>query len=326
LWCHRKRAEPEPGRAFLGVKAEMALITQFISIVANFFGFTVKKQPSLRTYLIEALLTPLRPIAFGRPPTRNPRYLSPDAAACAASRAWWHGGRLMNSSPVPVDRISAALPPELRSTLRLLLHALNSAAVAQRALWDFAVEVIHLPALGLSTNDLRLLIDHPTVQHALQRMQSLHRRCVFDPPDRSLLAQKSDFILTAASADVIRLLLPQAVSILPDRPHYDRELRKLWLGAELVKHLKQPAPDQHLILSAFEEEHWRLRIDDPLSPDDHHDDPKLRLNRAIYRLNRHHVNSLIHFHGDSTGKGITWEGWRPPSLPVVKQERLQRLW
>jgi len=91
------------------------------------------------------------------------------------------------------------------------------------------------------------------------------------------------------------------------RPYYNRDLRELWWGNELVKHFKQRAPDQHLILSAFEEQGWPRRIDDPLSPRSHEANPKRRLNGAIYRLNLNQLNRLIRFRGDGTGEGVLWE-------------------
>jgi hypothetical protein len=93
------------------------------------------------------------------------------------------------------------------------------------------------------------------------------------------------------------------------RPHYDRDLRELWLGRKLVKRFRQRAPDQHLILSAFEEQNWWRRIDSPLPRDNYDEDRKRRLNHAIYRLNRHQTNWLIHFRGDGTEDGVIWERW-----------------
>ena len=94
-----------------------------------------------------------------------------------------------------------------------------------------------------------------------------------------------------------------------ERPRYDCELRELWLGRKLVKRFKQRAPDQHLILLAFEELGWPFRIDSPLAPRSHCEDRKRRLNHAIYRLNRHQHHRLIYFRGDGTGDGVIWELW-----------------
>jgi hypothetical protein len=66
-----------------------------------------------------------------------------------------------------------------------------------------------------------------------------------------------------------------------------------------------------LILSAFEEENWRRRIDSPLPLDNYREDRKRRLNHVIYRLNGHQTNRLIRFRGDGTGDGVIWERWTP---------------
>ena len=98
---------------------------------------------------------------------------------------------------------------------------------------------------------------------------------------------------------------------LAERPRYDGDLRELWLGRKLVKRFKQRAPDQHLILLAFQEENWPVRIDSPLAPRSYSEDSKRRLNHAIYRLNRHQHNRLIRFRGDGTGDGAIWEFCHP---------------
>ncbi|MCH8047158.1 MAG: hypothetical protein IID44_25940 [Planctomycetes bacterium] len=89
-------------------------------------------------------------------------------------------------------------------------------------------------------------------------------------------------------------------------PHWDAETRELRIGGRLVKRFKWPATNQETLLAAFEEEGWRLRIDDPLPPV-----PGLlsttRLSDAIKRLNGHQKNALIRFCGDGTGEGVTWE-------------------
>jgi hypothetical protein len=56
---------------------------------------------------------------------------------------------------------------------------------------------------------------------------------------------------------------------------------------------------------AFEERRWPPSIRSPLAHNGRN--PKLRLRDLIARLNRHQVNRLIRFHGDSTGMGIWWE-------------------
>jgi hypothetical protein len=74
----------------------------------------------------------------------------------------------------------------------------------------------------------------------------------------------------------------------------------------MVKHYKNRAANQETVLSAFQEEGWPIRIDDPLSPVPTID-IKRRLSDTIKCLNRNQENELVHFHGDGSGEGITWE-------------------
>ena len=89
-------------------------------------------------------------------------------------------------------------------------------------------------------------------------------------------------------------------------PRWDRERRELTVNGCVVKHFKWTAVNQEAILSAFEEEDWPYRIDDPLSPQPGQDS-KRRLGDTIKCLNRKQKEALIHFRGDGTGEGIVWE-------------------
>ena len=80
----------------------------------------------------------------------------------------------------------------------------------------------------------------------------------------------------------------------------------LRLGQCVVKEYRVPSLNQEAILTAFEEEGWPHRIDDPLSPQADQD-PKCRLHDTIKRLNGHHKDRLIRFRGDGTGEGVCWE-------------------
>ena len=60
------------------------------------------------------------------------------------------------------------------------------------------------------------------------------------------------------------------------------------------------------MLTAFEEEHWPRRIDDPLRPIEGQDS-KQRLRDTIRTLNAKQENVLIRFHSDGTGEHVIWE-------------------
>jgi hypothetical protein len=92
----------------------------------------------------------------------------------------------------------------------------------------------------------------------------------------------------------------------PELPHWDRQARVLRLGDQVVKRFRQSPSNQEAVLSAFEEEGWPPRIDDPL-PSRQGQDSVRRLNLTIWRLNKHQRNHLLRFFSDDTGAGICWE-------------------
>ena len=88
-------------------------------------------------------------------------------------------------------------------------------------------------------------------------------------------------------------------------PSWDRDRPELRWGNTVVKRFKVPAPNQELILAAFQEDGWPVRIDDPLPP--HPElDPKRRLHDTINSLNRSQKLPLIRFLGDGSGQGVRW--------------------
>jgi hypothetical protein len=72
----------------------------------------------------------------------------------------------------------------------------------------------------------------------------------------------------------------------------------LSLGPIILKKYKNPARNQRLILSAFQEEKWCERIDDPL--------PAGCLRHTITDLNQTLANTPLRFEGDGTGLGVRW--------------------
>ena len=88
-------------------------------------------------------------------------------------------------------------------------------------------------------------------------------------------------------------------------PHWDADLQELRVNGLIVKQFKVPAPNQEMVLAAFQEEGWPTRIDDPLPPQAEQD-PKRRLHDTIVSLNRTHKHRLIRFMGDGSGEGVRW--------------------
>src|SRR5262249_3591035 len=135
-------------------------------------------------------------------------------------------------------------------------------------------------------------------------------RRVFGTLDPAVMTDKTCFVLTEAGSTAARSL-SRGGSTQRELPYYHRDRSELWVCGILVKRLRQRAPDQRLLLSAFEDQHWPFRVANPLSADEFGEDLKVRLNHVIYRVNQHHVNRLIRFGGDGTGEGVIWEPWGP---------------
>ena len=129
-------------------------------------------------------------------------------------------------------------------------------------------------------------------------------RCEFEPD----AAIPNPYSLTGPGAVVINRLSVTLGSFLNrpiPRPHWDASRRELRLGVTILKRFRRPAPNQELILTAFEEQDWPERIDDPL-PHSRQVDPRHRLHETIKSLNQGLKSGVIHFGGDGTGKGVLW--------------------
>jgi hypothetical protein len=95
-------------------------------------------------------------------------------------------------------------------------------------------------------------------------------------------------------------------------PQWDAIRRELVVGGQIVRRFRVPAPNQVAILAAFQEEGWPHGILDPLRGNGDQD-AKRRLNDTVKALNRRRLARIIHFSGDGTGEGVTWElvhDWR----------------
>lgn len=73
-----------------------------------------------------------------------------------------------------------------------------------------------------------------------------------------------------------------------------------------MKRFRVPAPNQELILQAFEEDGWPSFIDDPLPPVPDQDCQQ-RLRATIKSLNRSQSQQLIRFHMNGGGEVIYWD-------------------
>jgi hypothetical protein len=213
-----------------------------------------------------------------------------------------------------LDRLAAGLV--------VLWQTYRHARGAGGEIWQYAVLVSTLEALGLSRSDLRGLVARGYLAHAVDCTEvGAERRRFRDAP--LAFGRRRCFVLTEAGAAFVggALGLGEDESVAPERihpardgdgtpdsgrPRWDRRHRALRVGRTIVKQFHRPAPNQELILTAFEEQEWPGRIDDPLPGD-----PDLvaqeRLHDAIKCLNRGMDPPLIHFRGDGTGRGIVWD-------------------
>lgn len=219
-------------------------------------------------------------------------------------------------SPPP----SEPLTPTLRAALALLLEAYDYAYELQRDLWDFAVEIDSLHAVGLTSSTLRFLLCKEYIEQGLECTRPNTGKRSFRPVANLTLTAQACFVLTAAGATLARQGDARALEVFPPAsgpkptaeprsvPRWDPQLRELRWEAHLIKQFKVPAPNQELILEVFQEEGWPACIDDPLSPNVAQD-CKERLHDTIKSLNRNQIQAMIHFRGNGKGSGVRW-GWR----------------
>ena len=210
-----------------------------------------------------------------------------------------------------------------------LLRAHEYAQDVECEAWDFALEIAELRSAGLTTSDLRWLVHKRYVEHGREVTEPGDERRAFRRVRGMTFTRRSCFVLTPRGATLFRQLrqrLRETASVSrtsvdsPRRveapaaidpghlamPVWDRDRQELRIGGMVVKQFKVPAPNQEMILAAFEEEGWPPRIDDPLPPQPHQD-PKRRLHDTINSLNRNHRAETIRFTGDGSGQGVRWE-------------------
>ncbi len=215
------------------------------------------------------------------------------------------------------ERISS----KLKSAFVALLEAFDYAEDTGSDRWEFAVAIRYLRKLGLNATDLRWLVRKGYVEHAREITVPGVNGREFRPMGDLTFNRRTCFVLTAAGVSKARHVIEcQTLSVVDvngpsernthaeqiPAPHWDAEVRELRVDGKIVKRFKWHAVNQEHVLSAFQEEDWPVRIDDPLPPQPEQD-PKRRLSDTIKCLNRKQTNELIHFHGDGTGEGVTWE-------------------
>jgi hypothetical protein len=202
----------------------------------------------------------------------------------------------------------------LRRAYDLLQDAFRRAAELQIDVWQFAVELAELCGAGVTHTDLRWLVARGYAQSGSERLDVAAPLRLFRRATSLSFPDNTCFILTAKGAEARGTGLnaegtrPTGSPEVPSGcslPQWDRERRRLLWRGRVVKEFRVPAPNQELILSAFEEEQWPPRIDDPL-PLCPEMDAKDRLHEAIKSLNRRRLCKGLRFRGDGSGRGILW--------------------
>jgi hypothetical protein len=211
------------------------------------------------------------------------------------------------------------LTPEIRAALAQMAKACRYAHDVRSDPWEFAVEIERLTDLGLTTNDLRWLLKMGYVEHAREIT------CPGDPA-REFVPIRSNTVFTRETCFVLSssgLLLAKdhrdaresssavedassVPSEPPPLPSWDGQSHVLYLGEQIVKQYTVPAPNQQIVLTAFQEQQWTRYLDDPIPPAPEQD-PRIRLRDTIKCLNAHQKNRLIRFRGTGTGECVCWE-------------------
>ncbi len=232
----------------------------------------------------------------------------------------------------PIEEV----PARIRPALGVLLEAVHYAEQTSGDCWEFAVELDQLTALGLTCNDFRWLVRKGLVEHQREVTLEGDDGRAFRPTGDLTFPEATCFVLTVAGVSIACGFYPTATAGAspsssshdeenvrvtnnrsfskdgkgpqgePSVPTWDSERRELRINAVTVKRFKWTAVNQEAILAVFEEEGWPARIDDPLPPRPEQDS-KRRLSDTIKCLNRKQINQLIHFRGDGTDEGVTWE-------------------
>jgi hypothetical protein len=217
--------------------------------------------------------------------------------------------------------LMAESTPTVRLALALLHRAHEMALWHRASTWQYATEIRTLRALGLAEIDLRSLISHRLVEQRVETTGLTSRRRTFRRVKNLALFARGCFVLTkrgmrlasqsqAFGQGVIERRRTPSTCAHMAAPEWDFTMRILSVGSNVVKVFRRAAPNQELILTAFQEQEWAVRIDDPL-PRRPGVDARIRLHDTIKNLNRGHLHPSLRFRGDGSGRGICWEPWQP---------------
>ena len=223
-----------------------------------------------------------------------------------------------SNGAVSVVEVEQSILQRGAPALASLIEAQKYAESLSQDIWQFASGIVALRQGGLSHNDLRWLLYRRHVQHGMETTQPGEERRTFRAGGAIRFDRRSCFVLTEAGIAFARqgssALVIESPASLPSNngsppvavPIWDPDRQELRLGRDLVKCFKTPAPNQELILAAFQEEGWPVHIYDPLPPHPEQDSRR-RLHDTINSLNRNQKKPLLRFMGDGSGQGVRWD-------------------
>src|SRR5262249_47180476 len=180
-----------------------------------------------------------------------------------------------------------------------------------------------LYARGIAHSGLRWLVARKYVEHGQELSDYGGEHRSFHRGEGFFFDQTTCVVLTPGGAAFVDQFLKGPVGALhlfrpPEsdpvadgpipvgvKPCWDPRRRELSLHGTVIKRFRVPAPNQEVILGAFEEEGWPDHIDDP-PPVRGDIDPRTRLHDAINRLNGRQVHRLLRFSGNGNGDGVSW--------------------
>jgi len=232
---------------------------------------------------------------------------------------------------VPPVMLPALAVPEVRRGMQILREAYEWALDVGATPHEFAVKITEVRLFGLTISDLRWLVLKGLVETLIETTVSGDAERMFRPIRTLQFPKRTAFVLTPAGYALAKEKststglalsgrrsqepIPSVVAVQPGLavprgertriPHWDADLQELRFDGQVVKQFKVPAPNQEMVLAAFQEEGWPPRVDDPLPPAADQE-PKRRLHDTIVSLNRTLKRPLIRFLGDGSGEGVRW--------------------
>lgn len=197
--------------------------------------------------------------------------------------------------------------------LKLLRDASQFAQDQNVSVWEFAVEIDELLRRGVSRFLLRWLSSREAIEHRIEAVDKKDPRRQFLVAPNLAFREHSCFVLTKQGMEMLSRIEIQIAAArsafneqrLRELPSWCGKTRVLTFQGKVVKHFRWPAPNQEIVIAAFDELGWPSQIDDPLPKTNVC--PKRRLHDTIKCLNRNQLTQLIRFRGDGTGEAAKWE-------------------